>query len=38
MGLIATAEAGRLSEVEQAKALLVRGQISFLSTRSGDAA
>ena len=36
--LIATAEAGRLSDVEQAKALLVRGQITFLSTRSGDAA
>jgi DNA-binding CsgD family transcriptional regulator len=36
--LLATAEAGLLSEVEQAKALLVRGQISFLSTRSGEAA
>ena len=36
--LIATAEAGFLSDVEQAKILLVRGQIMFLSTRSGDAA
>ena len=38
MRLIAAAEAGRLSDVEQARALLVRGQITFLSTRSGDAA
>ena len=36
--LLSTAETGLLNEVEQAKALLVRGQISFLSTRSGEAA
>jgi DNA-binding CsgD family transcriptional regulator len=38
MRFIETAEAGCLSEVEQARALLVRGQMTFLSTRSGDAA
>jgi len=36
--LVATAEAGVLSELEQARAALLRGQISFLATRSGDAA
>ncbi len=36
--LVNTAEAGVLSEFDQAKAGLLRGQISFLSTRSGDAA
>ncbi len=35
--LVATAEAGILSVVEQARASLLRGQISFLVTRSGDA-
>ena len=36
--LVATAEAGVLSELEQARAGLLRGQISFLATRSSDAA
>ena len=36
--LVATAEAGVLSELEQARAALLRGQISFLATRSSDAA
>ncbi len=36
--LVATAESGVLSELEQATAGLLRGQISFLATRSGDAA
>ena len=36
--LIATAEAGTLTELEHAKAALLRGQIAFLTTRSGDAA
>ena len=36
--LLATAEAGDLSDLEQAKAGLVRGRISFLATRSSDAA
>jgi len=36
--LVATAEAGVLGEFEHARAALLRGQISFLSTRSGDAA
>ncbi len=36
--LVATAEAGVLSELEQARTALLRGQISFLATRSGDAA
>ena len=36
--MVATAEAGVLSELEQARAVLLRGQISFLATRSGDAA
>ena len=36
--LVATAEAGVLSELEQARAELLRGQIAFLATRSGDAA
>ena len=36
--LVATAEAGVLSESEQARAGLLRGQIAFLATRSGDAA
>ena len=36
--LVATAEAGALIELEQAKAALLRGQISFLATRSGEAA
>ena len=35
--LVATAEAGVLSELDQARAALVRGQISFLATRSGTA-
>ena len=35
--LVATAEAGVLSELEQARAALLRGQISFLATRSSDA-
>ena len=38
LGLVATAEAGVLNGFEKAKAGLLRGQISFLSTRSGDAA
>ena len=36
--LLATAEAGSLTEVQLAKAALLRGQISFASTHSGDAA
>ena len=36
--LVATAEAGVLSESDQARAGLLRGQIAFLATRSGDAA
>jgi DNA-binding CsgD family transcriptional regulator len=36
--LVATAEAGLLGELEQARAALLRGQVSFLATRSGDAA
>ena len=36
--LVATAEAGVLSESEQARAGLLRGQIAFLETRGGDAA
>ena len=36
--LVATAEAGVLSQSEQARAGLLRGQIAFLATRSGDAA
>jgi DNA-binding CsgD family transcriptional regulator len=36
--LVATAEAGVLGELEEGRAALLRGQISFLSTRSGDAA
>ena len=36
--LVATAEAGVLSELEQARAALLHGRISFLTTRSGDAA
>ena len=36
--LVSTAEEGVLSELEQAKAALLRGQISFLATRSGTAA
>ena len=35
--LVATAEAEVLSEPEQARAALLRGQISFLATRSSDA-
>jgi DNA-binding CsgD family transcriptional regulator len=35
--LITTAESGVLSELEQARAALLRGQISFLSTRGSDA-
>jgi DNA-binding CsgD family transcriptional regulator len=35
--LVATAERGILSELEQARAVLLRGQISFLETRSSDA-
>ncbi len=35
--LVATAEAGILSELEQARADLLRGQISFAATRSSDA-
>ncbi len=38
LGLVGTAEAGVLSESEQARAGLLRGQIAFLATRSGDAA
>jgi DNA-binding CsgD family transcriptional regulator len=36
--LVSTAEAGVLNALEQAKAALLRGQISFLATRSGNAA
>jgi len=36
--LLATAEAGVLSELEQARTRLLRGQVAFLATRSGDAA
>jgi DNA-binding CsgD family transcriptional regulator len=36
--LVATAEGGVLSALERARAALLRGQISFLATRSGDAA
>ncbi len=36
--LLASAEAGSLTEVQLARAALLRGQISFASTRSGDAA
>ena len=36
--LLATAEAGPLTEVQLARAALLRGQISFASTHSGDAA
>jgi DNA-binding CsgD family transcriptional regulator len=36
--LVAAAEGGVLSESEQASAILLRGQIAFLTTRSGDAA
>jgi RNA polymerase sigma factor (sigma-70 family) len=36
--LVATAEAGALSELEQARAGLLRAQIAFLSTRGSDAA
>ena len=35
--LVATAEAGVLGELEQARAVLLRGKISFLVTRSSDA-
>jgi DNA-binding CsgD family transcriptional regulator len=35
--LVATAESGVLSESELARAVLLRGQISFLATRSSDA-
>jgi DNA-binding CsgD family transcriptional regulator len=35
--LVATAEAGVLTELEQAKAELLRGRISFLLTRSSEA-
>jgi DNA-binding CsgD family transcriptional regulator len=35
--LITTAESGVLGELEQARAALLRGQISFLSTRGSDA-
>jgi DNA-binding CsgD family transcriptional regulator len=35
--LVATATSGVLSELEQAKAALLRAQISFLSTRGSDA-
>ena len=36
--LVATAESGVLNELEQARAGLLRAQISFASTRGGDAA
>jgi len=36
--LVAMAEAGDLSELDQARAALLRGQIAFLATRSGDSA
>ncbi|HEY2652518.1 MAG TPA: LuxR C-terminal-related transcriptional regulator, partial [Solirubrobacteraceae bacterium] len=36
--LVATAESGVMSELEQARAVLLHGQISFLATRSSDAA
>jgi DNA-binding CsgD family transcriptional regulator len=36
--LVATAESGVLSELEHARAELLRAQLSFLSTRGGDAA
>jgi DNA-binding CsgD family transcriptional regulator len=35
--LVATAESGVLSELEQARAVLLRGRISFLATRSSEA-
>jgi DNA-binding CsgD family transcriptional regulator len=35
--LVATAETGILSEFEQARAMVLRGQISFLATRSSEA-
>lgn len=35
--MVATAEAGTLGQLEQARAVLLRGQISFLLTRSSDA-
>ena len=35
--LVATAESGVLSELQQARAALLRAQISFVSTRGGDA-
>ena len=35
---MATVESGVLSELEQARADLLRAQISFVSTRGGDAA
>src|SRR4029077_2762492 len=35
--LVATAESVVLSELEQARAVLLRGEISFLATRSSDA-
>jgi DNA-binding CsgD family transcriptional regulator len=35
--LVATADSGLLSEREQARAALLRGQISFLSTRASEA-
>jgi DNA-binding CsgD family transcriptional regulator len=38
LALVANAEAGFLCELEQARATLLRGQISFLATRSSDAA
>jgi DNA-binding CsgD family transcriptional regulator len=36
--LVATAESGVLNELEQARAELLRAQLSFVSTRGGDAA
>jgi DNA-binding CsgD family transcriptional regulator len=35
--LVAIAETGSLTELEQARAMLLRGQISFFETRSSDA-
>jgi DNA-binding CsgD family transcriptional regulator len=35
--LVATAESGPLTDLEQARATLLRGQISFLSTRASEA-
>jgi DNA-binding CsgD family transcriptional regulator len=38
LGLLATAEAGPLDEIQRARVDLLRGQIAFASNRGGDAA